>query len=35
MVRGGDHHWWDLWRSWEPDPTWTAPDTLPEGWDED
>jgi hypothetical protein len=32
LVRAGDP-WWEPWRSWEPDPTWTAPDTIPDGWD--
>jgi hypothetical protein len=32
LVRAGDH-WWEPWRTWEPDPTWTAPATLPAGWE--
>ncbi|HEV7760671.1 MAG TPA: DUF402 domain-containing protein [Acidimicrobiales bacterium] len=32
LVRAGDH-WWEPWRTWEPDPSWAAPDTIPDGWD--
>jgi hypothetical protein len=31
-VQRGDR-WWERWRDWRPDETWTAPDALPDGWE--